>query len=190
MVKFKLNPDQQRQPIGGPHYKIINGPLFRGETLKELVKKVSDYRIANLIQLGDPEQDILLDWFVKWPYMVMLEGEETKSEQRNGFVVWSSWIRKLWRNPHTKTLTTKEASERWQKCLTCPFNKEFDWSDTKESAAMVQKAFMLRRGIDIPKTLGYCGLHLWDIGVSSFIENPAKFSEKKQDQPQPSECWV
>jgi len=187
---LKLNPDQLRQPHGGHNYREPNGPGIKGESVKDLVKKITDYRINNNIPVGDPEQDVLYYYALHWPYMVEPAEVGKPTHQSKWFQGWSTWLRKAWKNPPKKLITTKEASYRWDVCLTCPHNRGFDWKETDESSAITQRAFLLRKGIDAPKDLQYCDLHKADLSVLTFVENPASFSDKSKEDTQPSACWV
>lgn len=187
---LRLNPDQLRQPHGGHNFLIPNGPAVKGESLKEVVQKVVDYRINNNIPLGDPEQEVLYYYALHWPYMVEPVEPKRIPAASSRFGGWSKWIRKSWINPPKKIITTKEAVGRWEVCATCPHNKRFDWKETNETAALTQRAFLLRRGIDAPKDLGYCDLHMADLSVLTFLETPESFSEKSKDKEQPPKCWV
>lgn len=168
---------------------VPDGPLIKAEKFPDLVKKLVDYRVSNGLPLGNPEQEILREYQVLWPYMVLPSDlPETKSPS-DKFLKWSRFIRRAWRTP-PKILTIKEASFRWDVCLTCPYNQTMDWPETQESAAMTQRAFLLRRGIETPKTLGFCGLHNADLSVLTFTQDPKTFSEKGNDEPNPKACWV
>lgn len=187
---LRINPDQQRGPRGGHHFQVPNGPMLRDEEFKGLVKKLVDYRVNNLIPLGAPDQEILRYYEKEFPYVV----QETPQAERGGlteaFTAWARWVRRAWRTPPKKTITTKEASCRWEVCQKCKHNKPFNWSDTPESMAMSQRAFLLRRGLEVPNGLGFCDLHCCDISVMSFIDNPKGFSEKPESESQPESCWV
>jgi hypothetical protein len=186
---LKLNPDQQRLPHGGHHYPIIDGPLVRADSAREVIRKITDYRIANALPLGDPEQELYRYYHKFWPYTV-IEVDSTKGDEpATNFPSWAKWVRKAWKMP-PKLVTTKEASFRWDICLTCPHNKQFDWKETNESAVLSQRAFLLRRGIEAPKALQYCDLHRADLSVLTFTETPGLFSEKPKEAIQPSCCWV
>jgi hypothetical protein len=187
---LKLNPDQLRQPHGGHHYLIPNGPAVKGESFKEVVQKIKDYRINNGIPVGDPEQDVLWFYALHWPYMVEPDVQRKAPEESEMFRSWAKWVRKAWKTPPKKTITTKEASIRWDVCLTCPHNKKFNWRETDESTAIQQRVFLLRRGVEVPEGIGYCACHKADLSALSFIDGPQSFSDKSKEFIQPEACWV
>ena len=127
---LKLNPDQLRQPHGGHHFLIPNGPAVKGESAKEVIKKITEYRINNGIPVGNPEEELLYFYALHWPYMVEPAEIGKPTEKSSWFQDWARWVRKTWKNPPKKLITTKEASYRWDVCLTCPHNRGFDWKET------------------------------------------------------------
>lgn len=185
---LKFNKDQLRLPVGGHHY-VEYGKTFKGEDVPDLEKQIAAFRLANNIPAGNPKQEILNFYAKNWPYMVKrdYEGVETVSDE--DYIHWRQWIYDTWSRPPKKLLTTKEAKERWEICLKCPLMRRFKWESTDESAELTRRAFILRRGIEIPHEIGYCSLHRTDVGVYVFIDQSKSFSAMK-DAEQPKECWV
>lgn len=187
---LKINKDQHRSPIGGHQYPE-NGLLVRGDTFKEVVQKLTEYRLNNHIKVGNPEQDVLLHYAKQWPYMVKHDPDAAPKKENQTYEQYRKWVEATWVNPPVKTLSAKEASDRWAVCDTCPFNKAKDWRETKESAELARRTFLLRRGMDAPQGLGVCSLHFHaDLSVLSFIEQPAHFVDITKDAAKPEKCWV
>jgi hypothetical protein len=181
---LRLRKDSKRAPFGGHHF-TDHGVTFRGENLQEVVKKLSEFRLGNAIPIGSPEQEVLRFYGENWPYLV--ERTDGSEPERNGlYDQYREAVHEMWRRPPKKFLTTKEASLRWEVCKTCPFNTKHDWKETNESAEIARRAFVLRRGMDVPDSLGFCALHKADIPALSFLAEPKVYAS---DAKHPG-CWV
>jgi len=176
------------RPIGGHHF-IEDGINMKGDTLEAVVRKITDYRINNSRPLGDPKQEVLQYYAINWPYMVEEDEIPSKPRIKNHLDTWMSWIRSQWAFPPQRIVTSKEAEPRWAICLKCPHNITLQ-PETEEHRECMRKSFLLKRGVDTPKKLGFCSLHLFDISVASFLEAPAKVSGIGKDTAQPPSCWV
>jgi hypothetical protein len=185
---LKLKENQKRQPVGGHHF-TSHSTTFKGDTFYDVVKKLRQFRLINGLPVGDPAQEVLNYYAKNWPFMVMVSEENPTRVTKEEYVKWREWVQKTWENPPKKTITTKEAKLRWDVCLKCPFNKQFSWEGTDESAEITRRAFILRKGIEVPIGLGFCGLHSADLSVFVWIDNSKEFSSNKEEK-QPSECWV
>lgn len=185
---LKLNKDQQRIPLGGHHFSK-HGTTFRGETFQEVVSKLSDFRVANSLQLGDPEQDVLQFYATNWPYMVTSDGLSKPIDPQHDYEKWRKWVFDTWRRPPIKFIIPSEAEERWKVCEKCPFLKKKSWPNTKEAAEVARKAFILARGMKTPEFLGFCSLHLADLPALVFVDQPKSFSGMKDGETF-KDCWV
>ena len=76
-MKYELRKHQQLRPLEGGHHFHCYGLKFTGETLGEVVGKVSSYRLNNLIPMGRPEQEVLAYYADKFPWMVDAAEDET-----------------------------------------------------------------------------------------------------------------
>lgn len=165
--------------------------MITGESFEEVRDKLADFRVNNNVPIGDPGQDILSHYANNWPWMVMHDDQPSvNKEQSREYINWRRWIYRIWNNPPLKTVSTKEASMRWDVCKKCPRNKKMEWEETKESSELARRAFLMRRGIDIPKETGFCDCHNWDISVVSFVETPRELSGKLKDSADQPGCWV
>lgn len=189
MRVWQLRKLQQMRPIGGHHFSE-DGQTFRGDTLDEVVKALSDYRINNSAPLGDPEQDVLRYYAEHWPYMVDIVEDPPEPETPSlRMTRWMQWVRKQWGKPAPKMATQQEAAIRWEVCLGCPHNVKL-YPSTREQMEIERKAFLLRAGQNVPEKLGFCSLHRHDTTVAVFTEAPAAGSEKPKDLPNHPGCWV
>ena len=187
---FKLNPHQQRLPIGGHHF-TENGHTMRGETFAEVEDKLTDYRLNNHIPLGYPGQEILVYYAENWPYMVQYDPKAKPPEMESSYLEYRKWLNKIWKNPPVKSASVREAQDRWDICKTCPHNKLIEDESGKEFDELEKKAFLLRRGQYTPDWLGVCACHMSaDLSVASFIEKPADYVEKRKDLTKPGNCWM
>lgn len=182
---LKLNPNQKRQPFGGHQFfdsqKAVS---FRGNTFEDVKNKLTSYRINNGIPVGNPEQEILQYYATHWPFMVMPCETANANALSPKYLGWREFVSKSWLIPPKKFITSKEAQERWKICCECPFNQLKDWKETDESSELTRRAFVLRRGIDVPEYLGYCSLHRVDLGVFCFLDQAEL--PKKVEAP----CWI
>lgn len=189
MKTWKLRESQQLRPFGGHHFKD-HGVTFTGDTLDEVVKKLEDHRINNALPVGNPKQDVLRYYAVKWPFMVDDDYTPPKPEKPNVLMErWVRWVRKYWGKSLGRMVTSHEAAARWDICMKCPHNIKLDPS-SREEKEMQRKAFLMRAGQDIPKELGFCSLHWADTTVSVWAEAPVKVSEKPKDLVNYPGCWV
>ena len=186
-MSLRLNAQAKRLPFGGHQYHAY-GTAFRGETLKEVVKDLSNFRINNNIPIGDPEQDILTYYVEKWPWMVR-DGGRDAEEVPDTYSEWRESIYRIWKTPPKKMLATKEAATRWAICEKCPFNQPIPPSDSVESKELVRRSNLIKRGSDTPKDLGFCGLHKMDLGILSLIDPAKEVSIAEKGKSHPG-CWV
>jgi hypothetical protein len=186
---IKLNKDQQRQPIGGHHFND-NGFMIRGESFDEVVAKIKEYRLNNALPVGKPDMEVLQYYSDKYPFMVHNDdGTPPPKGPSKSYADWREWVWGLWRKPELRHVTGKEAAERWVECSMCPYNIPIN-TDGMEAKEIAKKAFLLRRGESVPKFIGFCACHRFDIGVASFLEAPGKRSGKKEDSETHPGCWV
>lgn len=186
-----IKPDAMRIPIGG-HQFPENGMVIRGESFDEVVQKLTDYRLNNHIHLGNPSRDVLVYYANNWPFMVTDDGKpEPDLSEAKPYEEYRRFIDETWKRPPAKLLATKEASFRWEVCEKCPFNKSKDWPQTKETAELARRSFLMKRGVETPKNLGVCSLHFHaDLSILTFVETPAHFVDVKTDAAKPEKCWV
>lgn len=188
-MKYRPRPGQQLRPHGGHHY-FAHGIKFEGETHTEVVDKVSDYRLNNTIPIGNVEQEVLAYYADKFPWMVDAMEESDPAPKNDYYAKWRAWIQRQWKNPLNRSITPKEAALRWAICERCPHNIKLAVDSSPEGSEMLRRAFLLRRGANISKKLGFCSLHQFDIGVASFLEAPASVSGKLKDTANYEGCWV
>ncbi len=186
---LKLNETSKREPFGG-HHHIEYGITFRADSFTALVEKVSSFRLQNNIPVGNPEQEILSRYAQFWPWLVRQERDAEPLTDRLDYREWRYWLQKTWRTPPAKLITTREARDRWVKCQTCPANLKKTWDESDESSEVTRRAYLLRRGMDVPDYLGFCACHKTDLGVFTFIEAAKDYSARKTTEASPDGCWV
>lgn len=186
---LKLKPDSKKSPVGGHHF-IEKETTFKGDTFVELVKKLRDFRLHNNIPVGQPDQDILEFYAAYWPWLVKEDRETPPPDPMpSQYDRWMEWIDRTWSRPPGKFITSKEAKDRWAVCEKCPFNEQFKFDETDESAQLTRRSFLLRRGLDAPAHLGFCACHNADLASFSYFDKSKDFSSRK-DLEQPTNCWV
>lgn len=184
-----LNKNQHRRPFGGHHYPEL-GLVVRSNTFEGVVQKVKELRLNNGHPEGDVEQDVLRYYAEHFPYMVQSGDTKGPALQPSNYFKWRDWIRYMWYDPAKKMVTKKEAQLRWETCKNCPFNVPKNWKETDESAEFTRRAYLLRVGQEIPDYLGFCSCHRVDLGLFTFLDEPAKVSNKNKGDVQPKECFL
>lgn len=189
-MKFCLNQHQKRLPIGGHHFHEP-GILLKGDTFNDVVDLLTNFRLINGKPIGNPRQEVIDYYAKKFPYMVKydLDSEDVETDSLE-YIAWRDWISAMWGKPANKFISRKEASMRWEICKKCPHNVGRPWNSSKEFTEFSRKAMMLRRGEPISEKFVFCDLHKADIGVSSFLESPEKFSRKRKEQEDHPGCWM
>lgn len=188
MVIYALKKNSHKAPYGGHQFNEL-GTVLRGDSFDELVEKLKNFRLMNARQLGKPDQDILHYYAENWPWLVeRTEGEFVPTDAN--FESWKSWIHGIWNKAPSRIVATAEAKTRWAVCEKCPFNRPMQFEDSPEVAELKRRAFLLKRGIDVPSNIGFCAVHRADIGVLSFIDNPEDFSKKRTKGGSYEDCWV
>lgn len=185
---YVLRKNSHKAPFGGHQFHEY-GTTIRADSYPELVEKVKNFRLVNSLAFGNPEQDILHYYSENWPWLVERK-EDTYVQTDSNYETWKNWIQKAWKKPPARIVATAEAKTRWAVCEKCPFNRPLNFPDSPELEELKKRAFLLKRGIDTPSTIGYCAVHRCDIGVLSFIDNAEDFSSKKQKGGSYGDCWV
>ena len=188
-MRFRLRKGHKRLPFGGHHY-TANGITAKGDTAEEVVEKIKNYRLINGIPLGDPMSELLEYYADKFPWMIEnnLDDQGEKPENAN-YVRWRGWLISQWGKPFPKTIGEVQAVDRWAICEKCEFCRPRTWENTPEAIEFERKSLLLKNARNSPKNVKFCTLHGWDIGVSSYVENPAPLSDKKDKQDYEG-CWV
>ncbi len=188
-MKFTLNPHQKRLPFGGHHFHE-DGMMIKGETVPEVAELLENYRIINGKPLGNPKQEIIDYYGVKFPWMVIKDlNPPEQEESQDDYIAWRYWVASVWGQPHRKFISRKEATMRLEVCKTCPHNVGKPWGDTRESTEFDRKVLLLRRGEKLDENVGFCALHKADIGVACFLESTSGLSRKDDNKPDHPGCW-
>ena len=181
---------QLNEGTPGGHQFTEKGVTFTGDRFKEVVKKLRLFRINNGIPEGYPDQDILIRYAEKWPYLVEEDTTMVFFSPKDDSPIfrWKKWVMNLWKNPPKSLISAKEAKPRWEICKDCKFNLELSISPRGEDAGMERRSFLLRRGQDVPDYLNFCSLHGMPLDVGCLLENPAQFSTANGEKY--DKCWV
>ncbi len=186
---LKIRHQQKRLPLGGHHFNEGLVTL-KGDTHIEVANKLRDFRVNNNKPMGDPEQDVLNYYAETSPWMVREDEEKEEVPLDPSYLEWRDWVYRVWDKPPKKYTTKRDATARWLVCKTCPFNKKMDWVESNESSELVRRAFLLRKGLEVPDYLGFCTCHKADLGAFSFLEAPKDHSGIAKDAKNYPSCWV
>lgn len=188
MVMYQLKQNSKKAPFGGHQYHEY-GVTFSGASFDAVVEKLKAFRLNNSITYGDPEQEVLAYYADKWPWLVERVDEEGEREEED-YAAWRDWVHKTWRSAPTKLIVPKEAQDRWDICEKCPFNMPDEFGNGPEPKELRRRAFLMRRGVDVPKHLGYCSHHRADLGAFTFIQNAKVFSALPKEGEPFKGCWT
>ncbi len=163
---------------------------IKGDNVQEIAQLLENYRIINGKPVGNPYQEIIDYYAIKFPWMVNFDTNPQESESINeDYVTWRDWVASIWGKPSNKTISGKEASMRLEVCKTCPYNVGRPWESTRESVEFERKALLLMRGQKIAENYGYCSRHGCDIGVACVLESHSGLSRKDSNKPDHPGCW-
>jgi len=186
---LKLNKDQQVLPDGGHHFST-RGIMFRADSFEELLEKVADFRIANMILPGDLNEEILQYYAECFPQMVLSDGKPYKPKIDGTYEQWARWMGMAWRSPVKANVAPKEAEMRTDICKTCPRNKPMNFQESPGLSSLKQRSYILTRGYGNTDKINFCDLHRADISVLSFSSTPDALSEKESSAEPQACCWV
>lgn len=184
MLKFRDN--LAKLPPGGWHYPE-DETTFRGESPKEVVRAMREYRIRSGKPIGEPMNDLILYCARRWPHLVtedFQEGEEAiPGEKPLQFL--QAWL--VIQSRVSALGAMDEDRIQWQAeiCRNCPMNRDIPQEPADLAIEVARRSFLLRRGREIPG-VGYCGHHLWDNRVACARNSPVMGARPNP----PENCWV
>lgn len=181
---LQLKPDSHKVPYGGHHY-TESGQTFRGDSFAAVVAKVTDFRLYNNIPAGNPTQDILQFYAANWPWLVKSDPHAQPEEINEQYNLWRAWIYHAWRHPPRHFVAAPQREDRTNICRDCPYNEQFKFEETKESAELTRRSYLLRQGQEASQDLGFCRLHRADLAAFTSFQSPAEPHPE-----QPRACWV
>lgn len=177
-----------KEPPGGHHF-VTMGVTIRDENFNNLIDKVIEFKVTNNLPYGNPEQEVLHFYAEHWPYLVERTKDTFQPEDSN-YSKWRDWIRSTWAKPPVKSVAKIEAETRAKICAKCPFNRPENFGNSPEAEDLRKRAFLLRKGVDVPPGLGYCAIHRCDLSAFVFIDNANDFSGRKKGGSPVKDCWV
>jgi hypothetical protein len=169
---------------GGHNYPIPGGPTVKGETVEELVDKISDYRVRNGLPVGNPMDEIITYYAEHYPWSVE-EGERTHKPPIEGLDerVYA-WLNAQWRNPPKELLHQEDIQKRMDTCQQCRFRCLQALAKGPASAEAARRAFLLARGNLGPDECGFCRYFGWDNRLACLLP------ELKPEKSAPKGCWL
>lgn len=188
LVSFRPNPNLY--PEGGYIFVESDGTRFRGESWKDLIAKVAEYRARNGREKGDPEAEIFTQYCVRMPsHCGMHTTHQTIVPHSMTFnqkvLQWFSnlleWKR---RNPIAR-VTDGEAARRAAICARCPMQRSL--VESCESCIKTirhGRLTVLDGHASQHQNLQPCAALGEDCMVSVHIEQPQVPAEQV-----PAECW-
>lgn len=185
---IQLKRNSMRQPFGGHHF-AEKSITFKAESFDDLVGKVRDFRIANGIKVGSPEEDILIYYAKNWPWLVEEDKCPPKRQTNERYDKWSEFILRIKKSPIRKYANDKDMRIRYETCEKCKFRKKIQARDKDEFNALKQKVFVSCRGLMICDMDQFCDLHQAPIPVLLAADSPREVLPKKDGNTAP-ECWI
>ena len=156
---------------GGHSYPIPGGPVVNGESIKDLLFAIREYRINNGLPPGDPLDEVTAYYAKKYPWSVE-EGKRDADSLHDSFseeVV--AWINRYWKSPPKQWMPVEDTQRRQSCCLSCPYRVD-EPSGTPADAEALRRAFLLSKGSLLDEELGCCTFHKWNNRLACLMTMP------------------
>ena len=187
-MNLRLKENSMRIPFGGHHFKD-RAVMFKAEAFDELVGKVRDFRIANGIKIGNPEEEILIYYAKNWPWLVEENPEQQITKENPRYDKWRDFIFAMKKTPIRKYANDREIRTRYETCEKCKFRKKVTPRDKDEFEALKQKVFVFCRGSMVCGMDQFCDLHQAPIPVLLAPETTKDLLPPK-DGNGSADCWI
>lgn len=183
-----LNKDAQRKPIGGHHF-TDRGQIIRGDTFREVVQGVEDFRLANGYPLGHPEQEVLAYYEAIAPWLVVESaGEGLLPSIPKHLEPLRDWLNGVWKAGNVVLASKIDVKERCVGCEGCKYATEIDWDCSVETEELRKRAELIKGMRPTPLDESYCRLHKWHNGVAVSLLKPRVNAAAKERSP--GKCFV
>jgi hypothetical protein len=187
-MNLKIKENSMRIPFGGHHFKD-RAITFKADSFDELVEKIRDFRIANSVKVGNPEEEILIYYAKNWPWLVEEDPEPEEPTKNPRYEKWRDFIFGMKKTPIRKYANDKEIRNRYETCEKCKFRKKVIPTDKDEFEALKQKVFVFCRGSMVCGMDQFCDLHQAPIPVLLAPETTKDLIPPK-DGNGSAECWI
>lgn len=186
-MSFRPNPNLY--PEGGYIFVESDGTRFRGESWKDLIKRVTEYRARNGQEKGDPEAEIFTQYCTRMPNHCGMQAPRPVVPHSMTFnqkvLQWFSSLLEWKRKNPLPRCTDGEAARRAAICARCPMQRSL--VESCESCIRTirhGRKTLLDGQASRHQNLQPCAALGEDCMVSVHIDQP-----KVPDSSVPAECW-
>ncbi len=180
-------------PPGGWHY-LENETKISSWSKDSLVTELTEYRIANNLPLGSPQNDIENYVCTNWPHFCLgpkpaqLARRKAKKIHISTVDRIAGWINSRLLRKHE--LETQDVAERRAAvCLDCPKNIPIPGHCSPCNAERKRKLTLLTEGKKVPQKLGYCNAtYQANEGAIWLPKETLRLPENKEDLD--PKCWM
>lgn len=179
----------------GPHFPVSNEATLTAATYEILYKLISEWRMRNGIDPGDPETDVDNYICSQWPHVCKpteSDGAPIAMRERSLGSRVNAWAAVMVREQPQggyKMVGEDVAIERAKKCLICPYNKAWvTCSNCARSALSLLLQLRKLRRIDIDNCLLGCEVCGHDNATAIHMQDYNPGDEAKKGLPQC--CWI
>jgi hypothetical protein len=183
-MRIILDTSHHSQPEGGWSYPVPDGPTLTSPKvgapgLKEVIKQMKDYRVANGLPVGDPEHEIAMHYAPSFPWLV-----KESADLDEPIVKSEAWIHQTWKSPSFELAEIMVREDRFEQCEGCPF---FEPLKTETLTPEANRRLILMNPAKERKEHGWCRLRGWICSVAVQVRNPSRLTNKPDEH---SECWL
>lgn len=176
---LRLIRDHAKTPLGGHGYAPSG---IRGGSIDEVLNKMSEYRAANALPLGDPEQDLAEDYLLRARWLVKdcPDREITFGQKvaETTMAIWRSYPKKL-------EVRSPEVESRLGVCAACPHACAIAMPASTYGLAADNRA-VLFTGLTHYASHKACDHHKWMNAMGVLLKHPLIIALL----PSPQMCWV
>lgn len=108
--------DHPQVPPEGHYFPDQTGVTIRGDSVRDLVAKVTDYRATNGLPMGSPSAEIETFYAGQFPWLISKVGAAPAAD----IDPFAEWLRREWKEPIKEWSMDYEIDQRQKKCAECP----------------------------------------------------------------------
>lgn len=188
-------------PPRGHHY-IQDGTMIKGYSAANIVDKIGQFRIANQIDYGNPQEDYEAYLCSEFPRLCAPSYDEGEAEamaddtpsqvpaldEVRRWAKLTAYRRSKW----GQLETTETAEARSQTCSTCPLHKEIRSLSLCNPciSELDRQSVLLREGRKLNTNPGYCSATFQDNRSAVFLPKAGLERSLERVEETVPECWL
>lgn len=183
MTRLRIKPFHHSQPIGGYTFMVAD-TVLTGDTPKDVIAKIAEYRRNSGLPAGDPHHDLAEFTRTKYPWLVMEVNEESPDDEGSEEHLAREYVTAMWARSPVEHEEVHIQKERFQGCLGCP-----NYRKLNADKVTIIRATVLSPGLmpDIVRgdEHGFCEHHLWVCSVACTMKVNKEFANPEKCD----NCW-